>query len=426
VIRALSHPPLIGNLRELRRDPIALFERLRAECGDLGAIHVGPRRLVVVSSPELAHEVLVAQADAFEKGPTLRRFARPLLGEGLLAAKNQTQRRNRKLVAPAFTPKRIAQHAALMAEETGRAATRLQGRDVDLCEEMMRLTLAILGRTLFSVDLSASAPSARIALETVQRHVESMMKGLLPLPLWVPTAANRRTRRALAELDALIARLVHERRRGGAERAPDDLLSSLIFARDEGQALSDREIRDEAMNLFVAGHETTAFALAWTFHLLMMHPEAATRLDAELAAGRDEFAERVLKESMRLYPPVHSPGRVCAREVTLGGERLPRGTLLLVSTLLLHRRADLWPEPLAFRPERFADERALPKGAYLPFGLGPRNCVGFHFAMAEMMAVLKGLRTRLRFEPLPAKIEPELLVTLRPRFGLPTRIRASG
>src|SRR5438552_9755864 len=173
MIRALAHAPLLGNLRELRADPLALFTRLRAECGDLGAFHVGPRRLVVVSSPELAHQVLVAQADAFEKGPTLRQFARPLLGEGLLAAKNLAQRQTRKLVAPAFTPKSIAAHTALMAEEAERAATRLLAAgEAELCQEMMRLTLAILGRTLFSVDLSVEAAAARDALETVQRHVE--------------------------------------------------------------------------------------------------------------------------------------------------------------------------------------------------------------------------------------------------------------
>lgn len=440
-IPSLSRAPLLGNLMEFRSDRLALFARLRAECGDLGAFHLGPRRLVVVSSPELAHEVLVTQADAFEKGPTLRRFARPLLGDGLLSVDNAHHRRNRRLVAPAFTPKTIAHHVHIMQEEAARSATRLvaAGR-ADLADECMRLTLAIIGRSLFSFDLSDEAAAARDALEAVQRHIDGILRGLLPVPTWLPTAANRRLRAALARLDGLIGRLVAERRLLGAGRAPDDLLSALVFSRDkdsagspgaEGDFLSDRQIRDEAMTLFVAGHETTAFALAWTFHLLLDHPDVGARLDAELArlGGRapdwDDLPKlpytlQVLSEAMRLYPPGHTPGRVAARDVTLGGERLPAGTLVLVSVWLMHRRADLWPDPERFSPERFADERALPKHAYLPFSAGPRNCIGARMALAEMQIALAVLRQRARISRANSvRIEPEMLVTLRPRGGLP-------
>ncbi len=436
-IVSLSRAPLLGNLLEFRRDRLALFARLRAECGDLGAFHLGPRRLVVVSSPELAHEVLVAQADAFEKGPTLRRFARPLLGDGLLSVDNARHRRNRRLVAPAFTPRSIAHHVAIMQEEAERTAQRLiaAGR-VDLADECMQLTLAIIGRSLFSFDLSAEAAAARDALEAVQRHIDGILRGLFPLPTWLPTAANRRLHAALARLDALIGRLVAERRRGGAQAAPDDLLSALVFSRDgDGDFLSDRQIRDEAMTLFVAGHETTAFALAWTFHLLLDHPDVGARLDAELALlggrapGWDDLPKlpytlQVLSEAMRLYPPGHTPGRVATRDVVLAGERLPAGTLVLVSIWLLHRRPDSWPEPERFDPDRFVDERALPKHAYLPFSAGPRNCIGARMALAEMQIVLAVLRQRTRIaRATTARIEPEMLVTLRPRGGLPVAVR---
>jgi cytochrome P450 len=437
-IVSLSRAPVVGNLLEFRRDRLALFRRLRAECGDLGAFHLGPRRLVVVSSPELAHEVLVTQADAFEKGPTLRRFARPLLGDGLLSVDNAHHRRNRRLVAPAFTPRTIAHHTGIMAEEAERAAARLVAAGtVDLADECMRLTLAIIGRTLFSIDLSDEAAAARDALEAVQRHIDGILRGLVPLPAWLPTAANRRLARALGRLDALIGQLVAQRRAGGAQAAPDDLLSALVFSRDaDGSFLDDRQIRDEAMTLFVAGHETTAFALAWTFHLLIDHPAAGARLDAELAtvlAGRapgwDDlprlpYTLQLLSEAMRLYPPGHTPGRVAARDVVLGGERLPAGTLVLVSIWLIHRRADLWPEPERFEPERFADERALPRHAYLPFSAGPRNCIGARLALAEMQIVLAVLRQRMRLtRATSARIEPEMLVTLRPRGGLPVNVR---
>jgi cytochrome P450 len=444
-IASLSRAPLVGNLLEFRRDRLALFARLRAECGDLGAFHLGPRRLVVVSSPELAHEVLVAQADAFEKGPTLRRFARPLLGDGLLSVDNARHRRNRRLVAPAFTPRTIAHHVALMADEAERSAARLlaagaAGRVVDLADECTQLTLAIIGRSLFSFDLSQDAAAARAALETVQRHIDGILRGFVPLPAWLPTRANRTLARALGQLDALIGRLVAERRRGGPKDAPDDLLSALVFSRDaDGEFLDDRQIRDEAMTLFVAGHETTAFALAWTFHLLLDHPDVGGELDRELetvlggrAPGWDDLPKlpytlQVLSEAMRLYPPGHTPGRVAARDVILGGERLPKGTLVLVSIWLLHRRADLWPEPERFMPARFVDERALPRHAYLPFSAGPRNCIGARLALAEMQIALAVLRQRTRLSRASAApVEPEMLVTLRPRGGLPVRVSRYG
>jgi cytochrome P450 len=436
-IPALAGPPLVGHLVALRRDPVALLERVARACGDVGRFRVGPREVVLVTAAEPAREVLVDRAASFEKGPVVRRFARAVLGDGLIACENAVHRSRRRLVAPAFAPRLVERYAEAMVE----AAERIQrgwrdGDTIDVAAEMARLALAVVGRTLFSIDLLDAAPGLRGDFEAVMRYVHARIEHPLRLPLAVPTAANREVRRALARLDNLLFTLVAERRARGGGGDGGDLLDALVRARDEtegGRALSDRQLRDEAMNLLLAGHETSASALAWALYLLARDGASARRLEAEADAlagpprsddlPRLAFAGRAFQEALRLYPPVHSLGRQAREPVTIGGYRLGSGAVVVVSPLLMHRRADYFPEPDAFHADRFAGD-GVRRAAYLPFGAGPRGCLGGGFATVEAQLVLATLARRVRFEwTLPAEPRPELLVTLRPRGGLPMRVR---
>jgi cytochrome P450 len=434
----LSGPPLVGHLFEFRKRRLELQLRVMRECGDLGLMRIGPIPVYAVSSAELAHQILVEHADAFVKSRGLGKIARPMLGDGLLTSEHELHRRQRKLIAPAFSHRRIGAYATTMVELTERAQTALDdGAVVDVAHEMMRLTLSIVGKTLFDADVAGEADEVGAAI-TAANHYVSEAVSRLPTPMWLPTRRNREARRAIATIDAIIYRLIAARRAAGTDLG--DVLSTLVLARDEesGEGMPDRQIRDEAVTLFLAGHETTANALAWSFYLLGRHPDVADRLAAESRAvlgGRPPTMEdlprlplalMVLKEAMRLYPPAYMVGRQAERAVPLGPMTLERGDTVFVNIYAMHRRADCFAAPDEFRPERFSPEREklLPRGAYLPFGGGPRICIGNHFALMEGQLILAALAQRLRFEPLDGRdVVPEPLVTLRPKGGLPMRVR---
>jgi cytochrome P450 len=428
--------PLVGHLLDFRDRRLALQLRVVRHCGDLGVLQLGPVRVHVLSSAELAHELLVDHADDFVKSRGLR-LARAMLGDGLLTSEHDLHKRQRKLMAPAFSHRRIASYASTMADLTERAqATFEDGAVVDVADQMMRLTLAIVGKTLFDTDVSCEADAVGPAMTTANHYVSEQVTRL-PTPLWLPTRRNREVKRAIRTLDEIIYRLIAARRAAGVDLG--DVLSTLVMTRDEvtGEGMNDRQIRDEAVTLFLAGHETTANALAWSFYLLARHPEIYERVAAEargvLGGGsptmedlpRLPTALAVVKEAMRLYPPAYIIGRSAERDVTLGGVELHRGDTVFVNIYGMHRRADYFAEPERFSPERFAPEREkqLVRGAYLPFGSGPRICIGNHFAMMEGQLILAALAQRLRFCPVDGReVEPEPLVTLRPRGGLPMRV----
>jgi cytochrome P450 len=429
--------PLVGNLFEFRSDRLALQRRIVRECGDLGVMRIGPIPVYAASSAALAHQILVDHADAFVKSRGLGKIARPMLGDGLLTSEHELHRQQRRLIAPAFSHRRIAAYAGAMADLTERAQAALaDGAVVDVAHEMMRLTLALVGKTLFDADVASDADEVGAAI-TAANHYVSEQVTRLPTPIWLPTRKNRAARRAIATIDRVIYRLIAARRAAATDVG--DVLSTLVSARDEvtGVGMPDRQIRDEAVTLFLAGHETTANALAWSFHLLGRHPDVAARLADEaraVLAGRppamDDLprlptALLVLKEAMRLYPPAYMVGRQAERAVPLGPVVLRPGDTVFVNIYAMHRRADYFDAPDEFRPERFTPEREklLVRGAYLPFGGGPRICIGNHFALMEGQLILASLAQRLRFVPLDDRpVVPEPLVTLRPKGGLPMRV----
>lgn len=422
----------LATIFALRNDPLGYLERMAARYGDLARFRVGPYRLVLVSHPDLVHEVLVAKDSSFVKGRILDQ-ARDVFGQGLLTSEGEFHRRQRRLIQPVFHRRRIDAYAGIMAADAAAAAARWRdGETLDIAREMTRLTLRIVARCLFSVDVEEEEArelgSALDALVDAFSTVAVPWAGLLrKLPL--PSA--RRSRRALETLDALVYRLIAERRRtGGGE----DLLSLLLAARDEdGSAMDDKQVRDEVLTLFLAGHETTANALSWSWYLLASHPEAEGRFHAELDSvlgdrlrGASDLpslpcTRQVFAESMRLYPPAWAVSRRAVEDFTLGGYHFPAGTGVLAAQWVAHRDPRFFADPLAFRPERWTEdfEASLPKLAYFPFGGGPRICIGMGFAWMEGTLLLATLGRRWSMRLVPGqRVEPFPRITLRPKNGV--------
>ncbi|HET7505822.1 MAG TPA: cytochrome P450 [Kofleriaceae bacterium] len=434
-IPAVPGLPVIGNLLAFRRDRLALHAEA-ARLGPIARVSLAHIPLYIATCGELAHEVLVTQAARFKKSAGLH-FLRPLLGDGLLTAEGEPHRRHRKLLAPAFAPRRIASYGEIMVSEVIEQLGKWSPGDrVDLAAEMMEMTLAIAGRTLFGVDVRRDASTVARALDLAMRAMVDNLTSPIQLDYRWPLPRHLRMRRAVKLLDDVVYRLIARGRALGTDRG--DVLSMLLVARDEddGTGLSDLQVRDEVMTLLLAGHETTANTLTWTWYELGKHPEVVARLEAEVqrvvGARRvtaDDLPElpwtaAVIDEAMRLHPPAYIVAREAIADIELAGHRLPERSMVAVNIHGIHRRADYYPDPLVFRPERMLAEarKARPRHHYLPFGAGPRVCIGAHFALVEAQLALATLAQHARIHPLRSSVEPEPMVTLRPRGGMPAII----
>jgi cytochrome P450 len=420
------------------RNRIRFLEDAARRYGDVVRFSVGPVSFALLNHPDYVRDVLVTRHRLFHKGLGLER-ARMLLGDGLLTSEDDRHLRQRRLMQPAFHRERVAAYADTMVRCAERRQRQWRDREtLDVAREMASLTLAIAGQTLFDADVEQEAPDIGDALNAA---LSSFTVAMLPFGdrlSRLPIPPARRFHAARARLDAIIYRLIAERRAAGAQGR--DLLSLLVAARDvdgDGTGMSDEQIRDEAVTLILAGHETTANALAWTWHLLAGNPGAEQRLHDEvdrvcsgerLPVAQDlpqlTFTRAVLAEAMRLYPPAYLLGRRALVDYDVPGTdyRLPARTVVLVSPYLLHRDARFWESADSFCPERWLDkESATPhRYAYFPFGAGPRICIGEQFAWMEGTLVLAALARHWRFERQPGHaIELQPIVTLRPRHGLP-------
>jgi cytochrome P450 len=431
--------PLLGSLLDIRRDRVGFFCGVAREHGDVARAAFPGRRVLIVSGPEPARAVLVDRSASFLKGPGIALFGKALLGNGLLISERELHRRQRRMMAPAFVQKRIAGYAdTIVARSRALLEGWGDGDAIDASREMMRLTLEIVGKTLFDAEVGSEAAEIGHALEITMAHVIAGLNAFIPVPLSWPTPANLRNREAVARLDETVYRLIRARRAQGGDKG--DFLSMLLLAQDEddGSVMTDRQVRDEAMNIFLAGHETTANALAWTLYLLAQHPAVRARVEREVdaalggaeptlaALARLPYTLHVLKEAMRIYPPAYVTSRIATEPVEIGGQPLDPGDIVVVNIIGMHRRADLFPDPHRFDPDRFAPEaeKSMPRHAYLPFGAGPRVCIGNHFAMMEGHLILAALSQRVRLD-LPLgwrRVEPVPLVTLRPGGGVPMRV----
>ncbi|MCB9545466.1 MAG: cytochrome P450 [Myxococcales bacterium] len=427
MIPRVSGTPVLGNLGELRRDWLGLLTRVAAECGDVGSFRVGPRVGVVINHPALAGELLVRHAEHLEKGPLLTRLARLYMGDGLITCPQAGHAEARAHLAPAFTPRAIARALPGIQACVDAAVEALEpGSTIDVHAWLTRLAIAIVGRALVGEDLDA--PALERAATDALRDINHRIRHPLAAPPWWPGRRRRQARATNRTLDALVDAVL-ARRRAEAASSRDDAVATLLAA-----PFDDRAIRDHLVTLVLAGFETAASHLAWTLALLATRPDVEAdflqeirRLPAQPSVDDLDAlprTARILEESLRLYPPAHTLGRKTRSPLTLGPYALPAGTVALVSPWLLHRRADVFADPERFEPERFA--APLPRYATMPFGAGPRVCLGARFATLEARTVLVALARRVRLVPVTPGLPPaETLMTLRP-VGFLARVEAAG
>lgn len=426
--------PWLGVTAQLLRDPLGLLERAGRVAGGIGQFVYWRGRRVVVNRPEAIEQVLVVQHERFIKGELLQLAARRLLGQGLLTSEGELWRRQRRLIQPAFQRTRVGTYAPAMVAAAERLAAQWQeGQVRDVAAEMMQLALSVALQALFGVEWDGDARRIGQALGAIMRRDLRRIRSPVRLPVWVPTPANRRAEAAYRFLNHTVVSIIEHKRRSGLG---EDLLSQLLAAAaEDGSPMTPQQLRDETITLLLAGHETTALALAWTWYLLAQHPAVEQRLHEELdrvlgqasptAADveRLPYLQAVVQEALRLFPPAYAIGRASLTEVDVGGHRFPPGTVFLLSPWVTQRDARYFAQPLAFQPERWLGGGRPHPLTFFPFGAGPRRCIGEWFARMECVLVIAVLARRFRLRLLDGqRVEPEPLVTLRPRGGLLMRI----
>jgi cytochrome P450 len=427
------------NFARYLRDPLGMLESVRDRHGPVAIVPFpSGHTFFFVSDPALIRRVLVDDHDVFVKGRALR-AAKRLLGEGLLTSEGADHLHRRRLIQPVFRSASIDRYGADMVAAAERTSARWRDRGrVDVNADMMQLALDVVGRTIFAADVESEAPEIRAVLEAGMRVFHRFLLPGADLLWRMPLPATRRFNAAKADIDRMLERMVADRRDLQAE--PPGLLDHLLSLRDDAgrPLLSDAQIRDEAITLMLAGHETTAQALTWTWHLLARHPEAADRLGAELREvlgerspqapdyARLPYTEAVFKEALRLYPPVWALARIATEPYDLGGHTVPEGGTIVASQWVVQRSGEHFADPLRFEPRRWLEGPAPPAGAYFPFAAGSRMCIGERFSMLEGVMALAVLARRWRVVPVdPApRLDPRF--TLRPRGGLPAVTVSAG
>ncbi|MFF0486177.1 cytochrome P450 [Streptomyces sp. NPDC004435] len=432
--------PLLGNLPAFGKDPLAFFEQLR-DRGDFVRWRFGPSPALFIAHPDAIGELLTEVENTFDQ-PDLGIAIRTLLGNGVVVAKGRDWRRKRSLVQPSVRPKQVRSYAATMAECAVALADRwTDGQRIDIKKEMAALTQLIAVRTIFGADTAADAEAIGRAMDIAQQEIGAELSGIgALLPDWIPTPGRARVKRATAVIDAEVARIV-SRHRDGEDRP--DLLSRLLTARDEtGARLSDREIRDETVTLYIGGHETTSSTLVWAWYLLSRNEKARRALTEELdrvladhEPGHDDYAsltyaQAVVKETLRLYPTIWLLTGIAKEGATLGGSPIPPGTRVWSSQWSTHRDPRWYADADSFRPERWlaGDEgrpaEEIPEYAWYPFGGGPRVCLGTRFALVEAVLVLAVLARRYDLDVDPEEIRPVPSLTLQPDREVRATVRA--
>jgi cytochrome P450 len=431
--------PILGHLREVRRDQLGYEKWLAQEYGDVVHVRFANRHAYLISNPEDIRKVLVEEADKYYKAPIYHLLLSRFLGNGLLTSEGDFWKRQRKLSQPAFHTKRIQAYAETMVDFTRNMLNTWAANQVHIVNhDMMRLTLSIVVKTLFNSEIGEEANQIGEALTTVLEATNEGSQSLFfMLPEWIPLLRNIRNKRGVRQLDDVIMPIINARR--GSSEDTGDLLSMLLIAQDDdGSGMTDKQLRDEVVTIVLAGHETTANALTWTWYLLSQHSEVEAKLHAEVdrvLGGRVptlddlrqlEYTDMIVKEALRMYPPIPTYGRQPIVPVELGGYSLPPESIILISPHVVHNDRRWWSDPEEFRPERFAkaNEKQIPKYAYLPFGAGPRVCIGNSFAQMEAVLLLATIaqQYRLRLDPQDQEVVPQPTLTLRPRHNLTMRL----
>src|SRR6266700_2966861 len=419
------------SLGPLNNNPLEYFTKIAREFGDIAGLRILNFKTIFINHPDLIEEVLVTNARKYSKGKVLR-ANRHVFGEGLLTSEGDFWLRQRRLAQPAFHRARIASYAATMVDYTQRLVSGWRdGEERDAHREMMRLTLQIVGKTLFDADVERDAQGVGKSLELLL-EIGANFRRTIFVPHWLPTPANLRVKREVAQIENILYRIIAERRASG--RDAGDLLSMLLHAQDEdGSRMTDRQLRDETITLFLAGHETTASTLSWTWWLLAQNPAVEKKLHAELdevlvgrAPSIDDLARlpytaNVITESMRLYPPAWGLARVAIEDHELGGYPVRKGMGVAMAQWVVQRDTRWYDKPEEFRPERWEGDFAkrIPRFAYFPFGGGPRQCIGNSFALMEARLILATIAQKYRLHLVPDHpVVPLASITLRPRYGV--------
>lgn len=429
--RAFKH------VREFLANRPEFLLRRNREYGDVFRFQLGFFDIYVINRPEFIKEALMNHAE-FPKTPAMN-ILRVVLGNGLLISKGDFHRRQRRLMQPAFHKARIQSYAQSMTRLAEDHSARWEdGKEIDISVEMMTLTLQVISETMFGAAMDDSATRVSKAMNAIIPIIDRLAQPTGIFRMVLPSPSNIRLLKARRELNRIIYGIIAERRKSGDDR--DDLLGMLLSARDaegDGSGMTDKQVRDEAMTIFLAGHETTAIALSWTIYLLAQHPDVLERVRDELDAVLDgraptfddlpnlTYTRQVVTESLRLYPPAYLFDRMPKQDWDLGDYTIPKKKYVFISPYIMHRRPDFYPDPERFDPGRWAPDGGSdrPKFAYFPFGGGPRICIGEQFAWTEMILVLATLLPKWDFELLPGQeIVTEPLITLRPKYGIRFRL----
>ena len=440
-LRVPPGPPphiLLGNLPEFGRDILGFFQSSARDYGDIVRMSMGTWPAYLLSHPDYVEYVLVTNHRNFIKHTWFWRHVRSIFGDSLLVSEGEQWVQQRKLIQPAFHREKINGYGRMMIDHAERMVNRWSdGETLDVHQEMMHLTMDIVVRTLFGMEVTGTdASEVARAFDVAVNQIAIRFKRPFVIPDWVPIPNNIRFRRAIARLDRLMYQMIRERRQSG-ERT-DDLLSMLLHLEDEkGAGMSDEQLRDEAVTMFLAGHETTALALSWTWYLLSLHPDIESQLHRELDeilgdrplqpddVERLPYTRSVVLESMRLYPPAYAFGREALHDCEIGGYAIPAGSTIFMVPWVLHRDSRWFPDPERFDPGRWTKEftATLPAFAYVPFGGGPRRCIGNSFATMEAVLLLATIARKFRLRLVPNQtVEPFASITLRPKSGIRTVI----
>lgn len=428
-----------GHFRSFRSNPTGFLTRL-SELGDVTTFKLGGIQAFLVNHPDLIRDLLVTNHNKFIKGRALQR-AKSLLGEGLLTSEKEFHLRQRRMIQPAFHRARINEYAKSMIEFAEKMSLSWRddgGDERDIDKEMMRLTLNIVGKTLFSANVEEDAGEIGAAMTTIVSMFNFMLLPFAEILEKLPLPPIKKLKLARKTLDEVIYKIIDERRASGEDKG--DLLSMLLMAQDEetGGAMTDRQVRDECLTIFLAGHETTANALTWTFYLLSQNPEAEAKFHDELDAvlsnksltpedyPRLKYTEQILAESMRLFPPAWTIGRLAVEEHEFGGYKIPKKSLVLASPFVMHRDARFWDNADRFQPERWEKSSVKEAGnkfIYFPFSKGVRSCIGEQFAWMEGVLLLAALGKSWKLNlNSNQKIGLQAMITLRPKYGMKMKI----
>jgi len=432
---------LFGNIFQARRDPLQFLTQCAREYGDVVRIRFFNRVAYLINHPDDIESVLVLNSQNFIKPPSREpsRISEKLFGEDLLASDGDFWLHHRMQAQPAFHRDRIASYGEVMVAHAQRMLDTWRDGEVrDIYEDMRHLKLEVVAKPLFNTDVTDQVADLNAALDTIMHEITSRVVSPLRLPTSIPTSRNRRFRWAIERLREFIDKTIRQHRANG--QGEDDLLSILLRARDqEPGGVTENQWRYEIMTLFIAGYETTALALSWTWYLISQSPEVEARLWAELGAvlgGRNPeaadfprlaYAELITRESLRLYPPAWLlGGRVALRDCEIGGFRMPAGAMIIICPWVTHRDPRYFDHPELFLPERWAADQAqlLPKYAYFPFGGGSRHCIGYSYAMMESVLMMSTIAQSFRLALVPGHpVSPQPLITLRPKYGLRMQVR---